>query len=166
MEQITGLINCILITVTIVGIIEIILPEGETRKFAILVLGLITSVTIATPFIAWFSDEISFEEVFDISKVEDNYFYMDTLRSTSEKQTVMLEEIFSRNVTDTFNRQYKDMEIDSCVIRFERLQDGKIGEIEGVYVSISKKIDDLSELKRRISALCEIDTGKVSVSVI
>ena len=42
-------INCILIITVMVGIIEVIVPEGETKKFVFLITRISVSIVIALP---------------------------------------------------------------------------------------------------------------------
>ena len=84
MEAISAWINCILATIILIGIIEIIVPEGETRKFVFLITGVITSIVIATPVIKLVSSEFSLEDVFSIDTMENNVYYIDTLRIWQE----------------------------------------------------------------------------------
>lgn len=164
MEGINAWINCILATVILIGLVEIIVPEGEIRRFVFLVTGVITSIIIATPVIKFFSEDFSLNNILSVDMIENNFYYIDTLRSTVDKQSAMLEEVFSESVIKKFNELYFDMEISECEISFFRDADGKIIEINEVIVKPSKKIDDISLLKRRIADICEVDSKKVRVS--
>jgi len=73
MEAINSWVNCILAVIILVGIIEVIVPEGETRKFVFLVTGVITAVVIATPIIKFFSGDFSLKDVFDEEIIDNNF---------------------------------------------------------------------------------------------
>ena len=55
MHEISSWAECILATIILVGLVEIIVPEGEMRKFVFLITGIVTSIVIATPIIKIFS---------------------------------------------------------------------------------------------------------------
>ena len=126
MEVINAWVDCILATIILIGIVEIIVPEGEIRKFVFLVTGVIASIVIATPVIKMLSNDFSLEEVFSVETVEDNFYYIDTLRSTVDRQSEILEEVFAQNVVDKFNKLYMDMELSECKISFLHDSDGKM----------------------------------------
>lgn len=156
-------VNCILIITVMVGIIEVIVPEGETKKFVFLITRISVSIVIALPILKLVKSDFAFEDVFNIKYIEENSFYVDTLRSTVERQSSMLESVYSVNVVNTFNSTYKDMQISSCKIHFLCDDDGKIKEINLVEVSSKLRIDDKELLKKRVAELCEVSKEKVSV---
>ena len=164
MEAINSWINCILATVILIGIVEIIVPEGEIRKFVFLVTGVIASIVIATPVIKMLSSDFSLAEVFSVDTMENNFYYIDTLRSTVDRQSEILEEVFAQNVVDKFNKLYMDMELSECKISFLHDSNGKIIEINEVVVKCERSVDDTALLKKRVAEICEVDIKKVRVS--
>jgi len=164
MEFVNAWINCILATIILMGIVELIVPEGETKKFVLLISGIITSIIIATPVIKFFSKDFSLDRVLDVNKAEDNFYYIDTLRNTVKRQGEILEEVFSDNVVREFNNTYFDMELTTCKISFLHDTDGKIIEIKEVSVKCKNSVDDVSLLKKRVSNICEVSVDKVRVS--
>ena len=102
--------------------------------------------------------------MFAIDTLEDNFYYIDTLRSTVDRQSEVLEEVFAENVVKRFNDTYMDMEISECKISFSHDESGKIIEIRDVYVECKKSVDDISLLKKRVADICEVDVKKVRVS--
>jgi len=164
MEAINAWVDCILATIILIGIVEIIVPEGEIRKFVFLVTGVIASIVIATPIIKVLSNDISLKDIFSLETMEDNFYYIDTLRSTVDRQSEILEEVFAENVVDKFNKLYMDMELSECKISFSHDSDGKIIEINEVFVKCKKSVDDVSLLKKRVAEICEVDYTKVRVS--
>ncbi len=163
MEAINSWVNCILATIVLIGIIEIIVPEGETRRFVLLITGIVTSIIIASPIIKLFSDDFYLEDVFDVNVVEDSFYYIDTLRSTVERQSQVLEEVFADNVVKEFNNKYLDMELSECRISFLHDTDGKIIEVSEVIVMCERDVDDVILLKRRVADICEVSIDKVRV---
>lgn len=163
MEDIKNWINCILIVVVIIGIIEIIVPEGETKKFVFLITQVTVSIVIALPVLKFFKSDFSFEDIFCINYIEESSFYLDTLRSTVDRQTNMLESVYSENIVREFNLKYPDMELATCKISFIRDLDGKIIDINLIEVTSKNKIDDVNLLKSRVCVMCEVDKSKVKV---
>lgn len=164
MEFVNSWINCILSTIVLVGIVELIVPDGETKKFVLLISGIITSIIIVSPVIKFFSDDFSLAAVFDVNVVEDNFYYIDTLRSTVKRQGEVLEEVFSDKVVREFNNTYFDMELISCKISFLRDTSGKIIEVKEVIVKCKNSVDDVSLLKKRVASICETSIDKVRVN--
>ena len=164
MEAINAWVDCILATIILIGIVEVIVPEGEVRKFVFLVTGVIASIVIATPVIKVLANDVSLEEIFSVETFEDNFYYIDTLRSTVDRQAEILEEVFASNVVDKFNKLYMDMELSECKIAFSHDSDGKIIEVNSVTVKCKRNVDDIALLKRRVAEICEVDIKKVSVS--
>lgn len=164
MEMLKNWVNCILIVVVMVGIIEVIVPEGETKKFVFLITRVSISIVIALPILKLIKNDFAFEDIFNIKYIEENDFYVDTLRSTVERQTSMLETVYSQNVVNKFNSEYKDMQISECKIHFTKDESGKIQEINLVEVTTKLRIDDKSLLKKRIAEICEVNEEKVSVN--
>lgn len=164
MEIINSWIDCILATIILIGIVEIIVPEGEIRRFVFLVTGVIASIIIATPVIKFLSNDFLLEDIFSINTIEDNFYYIDTLKSTTNRQEEILEEVFSSNVVTEFNRLYMDMELSECKISFSHDSSGKITNIYEVKVKCKRSVDDITLLKKRVAQICEVDYTKVSVS--
>ena len=77
MEAIHSWVECILATVILIGIVEIIVPEGEIRRFVFLVTGVIASIIIATPVFKILSKDFNVDDVFNVESLEDNFFYID-----------------------------------------------------------------------------------------
>lgn len=164
MEAIKNWVNCILIIVIMIGVIEVIVPEGETKKFVFLITQVTVSIVIAVPVLKFFKSDFAFEDVFNIEYIEESSFYIDTLRSTVDRQTKMLESIYSDNVIKQFNLMYPDMKIKECRIDFTRDLEGKIVEINLVEVVCEEKRDDTELIKSRVARICEVDSKKVRVS--
>ena len=164
MEVINTWINCILVAVVMMGTIEIIVPEGETKRFVFLVTGVITSVIIATPVMKVLNSDFNIKDVLNLDSIEDNFYYMDSYKDTINRQTEALEEVFADNILKKFNNTYFDMKLTQCNITFEYDKDGKIIKVDSIWVMCEKKVDDIMLLKRRVAEICEVSIEKVSVS--
>ncbi len=164
MEAINIWIDCILATIILIGIIEVIVPEGEIRKFVLLITGVIASAVIATPVIKVLSKDFSLKNIFDVESIDNNFYYIDTLKNAINNQSEILEEVFAGNVVEQFNSTYRDMQIDECKISFLHDKDGKIIEINEVYVKHKNSVDDIRLLKNRVADICEVSIEKVRVS--
>ena len=69
MEMLKNWANCILIITVMVGIIEVIVPEGETKKFVFLITQISVSIVIALPILKLVKNDFAFEDVFDIKYI-------------------------------------------------------------------------------------------------
>lgn len=164
MESIKNWVNCILVIIVMVSIIEVIIPEGETKKFVFLITQIVVSIVIAVPVIKFFKSDFAFEDVFNINYIEESNFYIDTLRSTVDRQAEILESVYSDNVIKEFNLMYPNMKIKECRVNFTRDMEGKIIEINSIDVICERKTDDIELIKTYISNICEVDKEKVRVS--
>ena len=70
MEILKNWVNCILIITVMVGIIEVIVPEGETKKFVFLITQISVSIVIALPILKLVKSDFAFEDVFNIKYIE------------------------------------------------------------------------------------------------
>lgn len=163
MDFINGWVNCILSTIILIGLVETIIPEGENKKFVLLVTGVIASFVIVSPVLKLISKDFSIEDMFEVNVIEDDFFYISTLNSAVERQSEVLEEVFSENVVSKFNAVYADMELKECKIVFLHDEAGKIIEIKEVVVSCLYKVDDIALLKQRVADICEVEVEKVRV---
>lgn len=157
--------NCILLTVIISGILEFITSEGETRKFVYLVLGVITSIVVISPIIGILNGNFDIEEVFDISNIEENSYYIQTLSQAEDAQREMLQKVYADGVIREFNTKYPHIKITDCNIQFTYDEDNKVKEIHQVNVYVEHSVEDISFVKEKIVQICEIDSEKVSVKL-
>ena len=155
--------NCILLTIVISGILEFITPEGETKKFVYLMIGIMTSILIISPIIAVLKGNFDLESVFNLSQIEDNFYYMETLTNVGEEQREMLQEVYAENVIRTFQSMYPNIPLANCTIQFLHDSDNKIKEIRSVTVYSEKMVDDVSFVRKKVAEICEISEEKVSV---
>lgn len=163
MEFINSWVNCILATIILIGLVEIIIPDGENKKFVLLVTGVVASFVIVSPVLKLISKDFSIEEVFDIDIIEDDFFYISTLNNMVERQSEVLEEVFSENIVSKFNNTYSDMKIKDCKIVFLHDEEGKIIEIKEVAVSCEYSVENIGLLKQRVAEVCEVEIEKVRV---
>lgn len=163
MEMIQNWSNCILLTIVISGILEFITPEGETRKFVYLMIGIVTSILIVSPVISVLKGDFDLEAVFNLSDIEDNSYYLETLTNVGEDQREMLQEVYGENVIRTFQSRYPNIPLANCTIQFLHDSDNKIKEIRSVTVYTEKLVEDVSFVKKKVAEICEISEEKVSV---
>ncbi|MBP3285180.1 MAG: stage III sporulation protein AF [Clostridia bacterium] len=165
MEVLQNWSNCILLTIVISGILEFITPEGETKKFVYLMIGIVTSVLIASPVIAVLKGDFDLEAVFNFSQMEDNFYYMETLSNVGEEQREMLQEVYGENVIRTFRIKYPNIPLSNCTVQFLHDDENKIKEIRAVTVYTEKTTEDVSFVRKKVAEICEISEEKVSVKI-
>lgn len=163
MEAIKNWLECIVVIIVIIGIIEVIVPEGEMKRFVLLITQITISIVIAIPILKFFKSDISIEELFNVSYIEENDFYISALKNSLDKHVNILETVYSENIIKEFNLRYHDMQISECEISFTKDINGKIIEINLIEVTSEVKVDDVNLLKSRVSKLCEVDKSKVRV---
>ena len=157
--------NCILLTIVISGILEFITPEGETRKFVYLIIGIVTSIMIVSPIIAVLKGDFDLESVFQFSQIENNSYYMETLTNMEAEQREMLQEVYAENVMRTFETKYPNIPLSNCTIQFLQDSENKIKEVRAVVVYTEKMVEDVLFVKKKVAEICEISEEKVSVKV-
>jgi len=157
--------NCILLTIVISGILEFITPEGETKKFVYLMIGIITSILIVSPLVAALKGDFDLEAVFNLSQIEENWYYMETLKDVGTEQREMLQEVYGENVIRTFQARYPHIPLTNCTIQFVHDSENKIQEIRSVTVYTEKMVEDISFVREKVAEICEIEEEKVSVKV-
>jgi len=162
-ELIQNWSNCILLTIVISGILEFITPEGETKKFVYLMIGIVTSILIISPIISILHGDFDLESVFNLSQIEDNFYYMEALTKVGEEQQEMLQEVYAENVMRTFQTRYPNIPLANCTIQFLNDSDNKIKEIRSVTVYTEKLVEDVSFVRKKVAEICEISEEKVSV---
>lgn len=163
MDMVREWVNLLIVATVLMGIIEIIVPEGETRRFVFLITQVAITVIIATPVLKFINSDFSFEDVFSMKYIEEDDFYIDTLRAAVDRQTVMLESVYSESIVNEFNSTYDDMKITGCKISFERDVDGKIINISSVEIFVDGMMDNRELLIERIAKICEVEKSRVKV---
>ena len=76
MEAIKNWMECIIVVIVMIGIIEIIVSEGETKKFVLLITQITISIVIALPILKFFQSDISVDELFNVNYLEESDFYI------------------------------------------------------------------------------------------
>jgi len=163
MEMIQNWSNCILLTIVISGILEFITPEGETRKFVYLIIGIATSILIVSPIIAVLKGDFDLTSVFNLSQIEGNFYYMETIINVEEEQREMLQEVYAENVMRIFQTKYPNIPLANCTIQFLHDSENKIKEICLITVYTEQLVEDASFVQKKVAEICEISEEKVSV---
>lgn len=153
---------CIVAVIVLLTIVEMLIPNGNIKKNAIFVLGIIASITIAEPVLKLLKSDFSLEQVFNIENYDaliNNSAYNDAISS----QISSLEKAFAQEIVDKFNLEYPDLEIEDCLVIFSKDENGKIIDIERINVSTYVNDKTISE---KLSKLCEIDIKKITVDIL
>lgn len=96
MEFITSWVQGIIIAVIIGSIIEMLLPNGNSKKYIKVVIGVYIVFTIVSPIISKFTGtEIKLDSIIDINKYEDKI-------ASYEIDTKNLENINNSNIKEVY----------------------------------------------------------------
>ncbi len=140
--------NSVIIAVIIATIIEMILPNGNNKKYIKTVIGVFILFSIIAPVIS----KISSSD-FDLNNIIDKYNIVDDYEShevSSIDINKNVKDVYVDNlVTDIKNKVkekgYNVLDVDVDI----DMSDDNYGKINSIYVSLSKMIEesDISEIK-------------------
>jgi len=153
---------CIVGTIVLFTIVEMLIPNGNMKKNAIFVFGIIASITIAEPVLKLLKSDFNIEQVFNLSDYEaliTNESYGNVISS----QINNLEKTFAQEIVRKFNLEYPELEILNCLVIFNKDSSGKIIDIARVNVSTYIKDETIPH---KLSKLCEIDKEKITVDIL
>ena len=162
MEFIREWAYCIVSTIVLFTIIEMIVPSGNIKKSAIFVLSIIVSITIAEPVLKVLKNDFAIEDIFNI----DNYDFLlsdNNYNNVISSQINSLEKAFALDIVQKFNQEYPDLKIENCLVIFNKDEEGKIIDIERI--NVSTYVDDKTILDK-LSKLCEIEREKITIDIL
>ena len=139
-----------------------LIPNGNIKKNAIFILGIIASITISEPVLKLLKKDFSLEQVFNLADYED-LISSSTYNDAISSQINSLEKAFAQEILEKFNLEYAKLKIENCLVIFNKDENGKIIDVERV--NVSTYIDDKT-IPEKISKLCEIDREKITVDIL
>lgn len=161
MEFICDFARCITITIVIITIVEMLVPEGEIKKIVLFVTGIVASATIAIPVLSLFSNDFDMEEVFKLEDyIAESEFAFPQNKIRANQIKLIEEEYASRLITETNSYYGRDI-IKACRVYLNTDLEDKIEDIDKVIVTIND--GKVEELKRNINRICEIPINKIDV---
>lgn len=165
MESLYNYGNLIIISVVLITITEILLPEGTIKKYALLLTSMMISVTIASPLLNLLNTDFDFSEVFEIEfdgitndiSYENNVYDVQIKNLEMTFESKLLEELRYEFANDNY-------EINSVDVIFSTDEDGKIQDILSASFSIvGEESINVDEIKKRIAKVAEIEVEKITI---
>lgn len=164
MERLYNYGSLIIISVVLITITEIILPEGAMKKYALLLTSLMISLTVASPLLKILNNEFDFSEVFDFefAGVTDDIGFKDNLYNV---QIESLEMTFESKLLEELRKEFanEDYEVVSVDIIFSIDEDGKIQDVLSASFNVVGENIKIDEIKKRIANVAELPMEKISV---
>ncbi len=141
----------IIVAVVIAGIIEMILPNGNSKKYIKAVIGVYILFTILSPILSKITNfdigDIDYEKYFDS---EEEYQAISQDLSSSNNQSV--EEIYKSNLKEDMKSKMeeKGYEINTIYIEIEQEDEDNYGKVEEIRLSLCKKEKDATNENNKI----------------
>lgn len=160
----------IIVAVIISIIIESILPEGNTKKYVKVVIGIYIIFTILNPFLGKLNEDIKFENILNIATIQTSTVDTDNIQKL---YTNGIEETLKQNIEEEFGYKVKNLEIkyDSEYENIENI----VLEIAANGISTVEKVqignriqetqenEEYEKLKKYISENYNIDKSKIII---
>ena len=165
MEALYNYGNLIIISVILITITEILLPEGAMKKYALLLTSLMISLTVASPLLNILNDEFDFSEVFEFDGATHDISFEDNVYNV---QIENLEMTFEKKLVEELRSEFanEDYEISSADVIFSMDEEGKIQDILSASFSIvGGENINIDEVKKRIAKVAEIEVGKITINI-
>jgi len=164
MELLYNYGNLIIISVILITITEILLPEGSIKKYALLLTSLMISLTVASPLLNILNNDFDFSEVFDIEfdGITNDISYENNVYNV---QIENLEMTFENRLIDELRKEFanEEYEVDSADVIFSMDNEGKIQDILSASFSVVGENINIDDVKRRISRVAEIPIEKITI---
>lgn len=160
----------IIVAVIISIIIESILPEGNTKKYVKVVIGIYIIFTILNPFLGKLDTNIEFSDNFNLATVETSSINTENIKklyAEGIKETLKenIKEEFGYIVTNVeinYDETYENIESIALI-----LQENGIAQIEKVEIGSSQKEDsennNYDNVKSYISENYIVDKEKITI---
>jgi len=152
----------IVTTIVLFTIVEMILPNGNIKKNAIFVCGIIASITIAEPILKLLKSDFNIEEIFNLTEY-NNLISLNSYDNAISSQISNLEKVYAQEIVTKFNFEYPDLKLLNCLVIFNKDENGKIIDIDRV--NVTTYVDD-STIYDKLAKLCEIDRKKITVDIL
>ncbi len=164
MEFITSWVQGIIVAVIIGSIIEMLLPNGNSKKYIKVVIGVYIVFSIVSPVISEFTkSEFKLDSIIDINKYEDQLssYEVDTqnLENTNNSN---IKEIYILNLKKDIKSKIEDKGyiVNSIQIELENTDEYKVKNIN---MTLSKRESKKEDTKENI--VNEIEQVKIQVKI-
>ena len=191
-EFLRNWVEQIAITIIIVSIFELILPDGKLKKYIKIILGVYVVFCIISPFVD--NSLYSFDKLdeIDLSDYVENETLAENMTVNQESMDLRLQELYIQELENNIEAQVQEYgynmskcDIDADLssssenpgihaIKLELQEKGKISNIESVEINISRNSNieeaqnndqKTAELKKSLAEYYEIDEDIIKISI-
>lgn len=147
-EFISSWASEVIVSVIIATILEIVLPEGNNKKYIKTVIGVYILFSIISPVISKFSnEEIKIENIFNL----DSTLSQNTIEVDSINTTISIEKTYITKLKQdiTKNVEEKGYEVNDIEVKVETKDENNFGKIYEIILQISqteKKQNNLAKI--------------------
>ena len=164
MEFITSWVQGIIIAVIIGSIIEMLLPNGNSKKYIKVVIGVYIVFTIVSPIISKFTGtEIKLDSIIDINKYEDKIasYEIDT-KNLENINNSNIKEVYILNLKKDIKAKIEDKGyiVNSIQIEIENTDEYKVKNID---MTLSKRENKKEETEEK--NINEIEKVNIEVKI-
>lgn len=164
MEFITSWVQGIIIAVIIGSIIEMLLPNGNSKKYIKVVIGVYIVFNIVSPIISKFTgSELKLDSIIDINKYEDKIssYEIDT-KSLENTNNSNIKEVYILNLKKDIKAKIEEKGyiVNSIQIEIENTDEYKV---KNVNMIISKREDKKEETEEK--KVNEIEKVNIQIKV-
>lgn len=157
-EWISSWAQGIVVAVIVGTIIEMILPEGNNKKYIKTIIGVYILFTITVPVINKFTKE---PLKFDISKYEEYLQASYEVENVEEKVNTNIENVYKKNLEEDIKEKIKEKkyEVVKIELDLEFTDSNQYGNINKISLNIKKKEDE-NQVVKKVETI-EIGTKKI-----
>lgn len=164
MEFITSWVQGIIIAVIIGSIIEMLLPNGNSKKYIKVVIGVYIVFTIVSPIISKFTgNELKLDSIIDINKYEDKIssYEVDT-KGLENTNNFNIKEVYILNLKKDIKAKIEDKGyiVNSIQIEIENTDEYKV---KNVNMTLSKRESKKQEIEEK--NINEIEKVNIKVKI-
>lgn len=164
MKFITSWVQGIIIAVIIGSIIEMLLPNGNSKKYIKVVIGVYIVFTIVSPVISKFTgSEFKLDSIIDINKYEDKIssYEVDT-KSLENTNNYNIKEVYILNLKKDIKAKIEDKGyiVNSIQIEIENTDEYKV---KNVNMTLSKRENEKEETEQK--NINEIEKVNIEVKI-
>jgi len=157
-EWVTYWAQGIIVAVIVGTIIEMILPEGNNKKYIKTIIGVYILFTIVVPVINKFKEE---PLRLDISKYEEYLQASYEVENVEEKVNTNIENVYKQNLEEEIKEKVKEKNYEVVKIELDLEFDdsNKYGNINKISLNVKKK-EDKNQAVKKVETI-EIGTKKI-----
>lgn len=164
MEFITSWVQGIIIAVIIGTIIEMLLPNGNSKKYIKVVIGVYIVFNIVSPIISKFTgSELKLDSIIDINKYEDKIssYEIDT-KNLEDTNSSNIKEVYILNLKKDIKAKIEDKGYIVNTIQIE-IEDTDEYKVKNINMTISKRKSEKEEtVEKKVN---EIEKVNIEVKI-